>query len=311
VIGSLGNAGAGYGGRVSQTATTFGTALAFWGGGAGAWAYSRGGYQTLSSPGQWLGRQSVAGQSLAVPLILLAVGSSGLIVNRLGAAFLRMVEGDWPRWLTPLYGRLVNRRTRRALAEDRAWDQAQRDFEASPTLTARLVVTRTVLARRRRYRPAYPNYLLPTKVGNILRAAEIRVLEKYGLANDVVWPRILLVLPEPAASQVTAARGAVDRAVAAVVWGLLFCAFAALTPFVVPIGLAIAVIALLVVVPARVRALTDLMESVYDLHRHALYRQLSWPVPSNPSEDRAQGARLSDYLRKGSNAAEPLFTVPS
>jgi len=309
MIGYTRNVSSGYGGRVSRTVTTFATAFAYWGGGLGAWAYSRGGYQSVSSPGQWLGRQSVAGQSLIIPLFLLAVGSSGLVVNRLGAAFLHLVEGDWPRWTVPLYNRLVARRTRRALAEDRAWEQAQRDFASSPTLTARLVVTRNVLNRRRRYRPVYPNYLLPTKVGNIVRAAEIRVAEKYGLANDVVWPRILLVLPEPAASQVTAARDGVDRAVAAVVWGLLFCAFAGLTPFVVPIGLAIAAIALLVVVPARVRALTDLMESVYDLHRDALYRQLRWPAPLNPSEDRAQGARLSDYLRKGSSAPEPLFTV--
>jgi hypothetical protein len=309
MIGSMGNAGAG--GRVGSAATTFATALAFWGGGIGAWAYSRGGYQTMSSAGQWLGLQSVAGRILTVPTFLLAVASSGLLVSRLGAVFLRLVEGDWPRWAVPLHDRLVARRARRALAEDRAWEQAQRDFESSPTLTARLVVTRNVLARRRRYRPAYPNYLLPTKVGNILRAAEIRVLEKYGLANDVVWPRILLVLPEPAASQVTAARTALDRAVAAVVWGLLFCSFAALTPLVVPIGLAIAAIALLVVVPARARALTDLMEAVYDLHRDALYRQLRWPVPANPAEDRAQGTRLSDYLRKGSAAAEPLFTVSS
>jgi hypothetical protein len=311
MIGYVGNVGAGYGSRVGRTATTFATALAFWGGGIGAWAYSRGGYQTVSAPAQWLGRQPAPSMALLIPLFLLAVGSSGLIVNRLGAVFLRLVEGDWPRWTAPLYERLVARRTRRASADDRAWEQARRDFESSPTLTARLVVTRNVLDRRRRYRPAYPNYLLPTKVGNILRAAEIRVAEKYGLANDVVWPRILLVLPEPAASAVTAARGGVDRAVATTVWGLLFCAFAPLTPFVIPIGLAIAAIALLVVVPARVRDLTDLMESVYDLHRDALYRQLRWPLPTNPGEDRAQGVRLSDYLRKGLNAAEPLFTVPS
>jgi hypothetical protein len=311
MIGSVGNVGVGYGGRVGRSASTFATALAVWGGGMGAWAYSRGGYQAVSLPGQWLGRQPAANQALLIPLFLLAVGSSGLIVNRLGAVFLRFVEGDWPRWTVPLYHRLVARRTRRALAEDRAWEQARRDFDSSPTLTARLVVTRNVLDRRRRYRPAYPNFLLPTKVGNILRAAEIRVAEKYGLANDVVWPRLLLVLPEPAASRVTAARRAVDRAVATVVWGLLFCAFAALTPLVVPIGLAVAAIALLVAVPARVRDLTDLMESVYDLHRNELYRQLRWPLPMNPGEDRAQGVRVSDYLRNGLNAAEPLFTTPS
>ena len=309
MIGSTGNTGASNANRVGSVASTFATALAFWGGGIGAWAYSSGGYRSMYSPSQWVGKQPVVGQALIIPAVLLAVGSSALVVNRIGSVFLRLVEGDWPTWMVPLHHRLVARQTRRARAQDRAWEQAQRDFESSPTLTARLVVTRDVLTRRRRYRPAYPNYLLPTKVGNILRAAEIRVLEKYGLANDVVWPRILLVLPEPAASQVTAARSALDSAVATVVWGLLFCVFAALTPLVVPIGLAIAAIALLVVVPARVRALTDLMESVYDLHREALYRQLRWPVPVNPAEDRAQGVRLSDYLRKGSNATEPLFTV--
>jgi hypothetical protein len=89
---------------------------------------------------------------------------------------------------------------------------------------------------------------------------------------------------------------------------VLFCCFAAFTPLVVPIGLALAASAVLVVLPARVRTLSDLMEAAYDLHREALYRQLRWPVPTDPKDDRAQGMRLSAYLRDGSDSTDPTFT---
>jgi hypothetical protein len=284
------------------------SALVYWMGGMGAWAYSRGGVNALSAPGQWFGRQPGATQAAVVPAVLAAVVATGLVVNQLVGGALRMFEGRWPSWTAPLHHWLVARRTRRAAAEDDAWEHARNWLQPPATPTARQVLAYTSLEQRRRRRPALPNYLLPTKVGNILRAADLRIGDKYGLDNAAVWPRLLLILPDPARTQLATARAAVDRTTTAAVFGVLFCCFAAFTPLVIPIGLALTAGAVLVVLPARVQALSDLMEAAYDLHREALYRQLRWPVPTNPKDDRAQGMRLSAYLRDGSDSTDPTFT---
>jgi hypothetical protein len=69
--------------------------------------------------------------------------------------------------------------------------------------------------RRMHLRPARPWQYMPTRTGNILRAAETRPAEKYGLNTVIVWPRLWLLLPGPVRDEPTAARAALDSAVAA------------------------------------------------------------------------------------------------
>jgi hypothetical protein len=98
--------------------------------------------------------------------------------------------------------------------------------------------------------------------------------------------------------------------VAAAVWGVLFCAFAPLTPLAVPVGLAVAVVAVVFVVPSRAQVFADMVEAAYDQHRTVLYRQLRWPMPANPRREREEGARLTAYLWRGSDDDTPTFTPP-
>ena len=86
------------------------------------------------------------------------------------------------------------------------------------------------------------------------------------------------------------------------------------TPFTllaVPIGLAVAIVAVTVVLPARAQAFGDLIEAAYDLHRTGLYQQLRWPLPANPGEEHACGRQLTAYLRRGSDTTTPTFTPPT
>lgn len=58
--------------------------------------------------------------------------------------------------------------------------------------------------------PAHANRLMPTRLGNVLRAAESGVEDKYGIDPVPCWPALWLVLPDETRTEVTAARASLD-----------------------------------------------------------------------------------------------------
>lgn len=284
-------------------------ALIFWLGGLAAWTYHRGGLHTLGTQ-KWLAGQTTIIQAAVILTALLGVAASGILIARAATPALRLLEGYWPGWTSPLRRRLCDRLAERAAAEAPAWQRAQaRLQEADPTAEDLAAYAR--LERRRRRRPASAAYFMPTPIGNILRAAERRPVDKYGLDTVAVWPHLWLLLPEATRAELRAARAAVDTAVVTAIWGILFCAFTPFTWLAVPIGLAIAAIAVTRVTPVRAQAFGELIEAAYDLHRTAIYHQLRWPLPANPQEEHRSGAQLTTYLRRGSDSTTPAFTAGS
>lgn len=284
-------------------------ALIFWLGGFAAWTYHRGGLHTLSGQA-WLKGQTSVEQVAVIVVSLLAVTLSGLVVERAATPALRLLEGYWPSWTGPLCRRLTSRLARRAADEATAWQAAYARIQgADPSAEDFAVYAR--VERRRRRRPASAEYFLPTPIGNILRAAERRPVEKYGLDTITVWPHLWLVLPETTRNELRAAHASLDAAIAAALWGMLLCAFTPFAWVVIPIGLTVAVIAVSVVVPSRAQVFGELIEAAYDLHRAALYEQLRWPLPANPRQEHRAGSELTSYLRRGSDKAFPIFTVPA
>ena len=284
-------------------------ALIFWLAGFAAWAYHRGGLHTLSDE-RWLKGQTSVEQVVVIVVTLLVVGVSGLMVGWAATPILRSLEGYWPFWTGLLRSRLADWLAKRAAAEAPAWQEAYARVEGdNPTAEDQAAYAR--LERRRRQRPAAARYFLPTPIGNILRAAERRPVDKYGLDTIVVWPHLWLLLPETTRSELRSARVSLDTAVAAAIWGVLFCTFGIFAWIAVPIGLAAAVIAVAVVAPGRAQVLGELVEAAYDLHRTAVYQQVRWPLPDNPEEERRVGPQLTAYLRRGSNLSSPTFTSTS
>jgi hypothetical protein len=307
----LGKFWEGIGGRLADRwAAVSVPALVFWLGGLLAWAYGAGGMDRLFGKSGWLDTQRVAAQIAVLVVALLAVAGSGVVVNRATGWVLRLLEGYWPRWLGPLRRRLVLRARTRAEAQGAAWQRLAQAVLA-PTAAVPTVEQVTEFARldqRRRRRPNRASLIMPTRIGNILRAAESWPADKYGLDGVVVWPRLWLVLQDSTRKELLAARAELDSAVGVVLWGVLFCSFAPWTLLVVPVGLGLAAAAVTVWVPARAEAFADLVESTYDVYRIDLYRQLRWPPPTNPSEERALGERLTTYLWRGSDDPSPTFT---
>jgi len=287
-------------------------ALIFWLGGLVAWTYHRGGPHTLTSHTHWLDRQTTATQITVIVTALLTVAASAILVNQTATPALRLLEGYWPRWTGPVRDRLAGWLAARATAEQSTWQAAAAQVQPPAIPTARQVDTYTRLEHRRRRRPspAAPGYFLPTPIGNILRAAERRPIDKYGLDTVILWPRLWPALPETTRHDLLAARTALDSAAAAAVWGLLFCGFAPLTPLVIPIGLTVTAVAVVIAIPDRAQVFGDLIEAAYDQHRTVLYTQLRWPLPTNPSQEHEYGQKLTAYLWRGSDATTPTFTPP-
>jgi hypothetical protein len=285
-------------------------ALVFWLGGLLAWISGHGGLHELTTFTDWLNRQSAPVQVATMIIVLLGLTASAVIVQRLTLPALRLLEGYWPSWLGPLRQRLISRVERRAEADDDTWQQLAPHVQPPALPSAELLAAFARVDSARRRRPNIANRYMPTRIGNILRAAESWPVDKYGLDAVAVWPRLWLVLPEATRQQLASARTALDSAVAVSIWGLLFCAFTAWSPLALPVGLVVTAACITFWIPTRAELYGDLLEAAYDLYRADLYQQLRWPLPVNPEQEHSQGQQLTSYLWRGSDTAEPNFKPP-
>jgi hypothetical protein len=155
----------GVGGKLADRwATVAGPALLFWLGGLLAWAHHAGGLHRLSTPTDWLNGRTILTQIAVVLTALLAVLASGMLVDRLTFPALRLLEGYWPGWTTPLRRRLVQHKRDGAAAEDADWQKFAAEVLTRPeSATAEQLTVFARLDSRRRRRPSDPNRSCPLR----------------------------------------------------------------------------------------------------------------------------------------------------
>ncbi|MGW3960051.1 hypothetical protein ACWED2_09515 [Amycolatopsis sp. NPDC005003] len=284
-------------GRASQR--MFGAALlaaAFLGAAVGAWSSHDGG-ALITRTTRWLAGRSGFEQGLATAAVLVGVTLVAGIVLGMTPRVLRWLQGYWPTWLDPVRARLVRRITSAADRDAGTMQELERDQRTDSRLDQRL-----------RQLPSIAERYMPTKLGNLARAAQTRPIDKYGLDPVAIWPQLFLVMPEPTQKELTGAVNGLERAVMAVCWCVLFVVLGPWVWWAAPLGIAAAVLLQRTVVHGAARTHAELMEAAIDLHRLDLYRKLRWPLPANPAEERALGEQLVSYLRYGSDSAKPMFT---
>jgi hypothetical protein len=64
---------------------------------------------------------------------------------------------------------------------------------------------------------------MPTRLGNLLRAAERKPLEKYGLDAIICWSRLWMLLPDAVKKDLQESRADLNNAARVWLWSLLFC----------------------------------------------------------------------------------------
>ncbi|GAA2706530.1 hypothetical protein [Actinoplanes palleronii] len=272
-------------------------ALVFWLAGALAWA---GDAATLRARGHAFTRLTGTEQVLCLVGGLLLVAASTAVAERVTPTLLSWLEGYWPagrpRWL---WNRLVALARRRRHRWRDQWGRLRRTGER----TAHDRTREGVLAGRLHRMPP-EDALMPTLLGNTLRAAELRTARRYGLDPVIAWPRLWPLLSETARQDITGARAQLDAAGRAVLWAVAAAVWATLVWWLVfPALLAAVAIYRASALPAAA-IYADLVEAAFDTQRFALYEALRLPPPSTPDDEPAAGRALTAYLWEG-------FTPPA
>jgi hypothetical protein len=140
---------------------------------------------------------------------------------------------------------------------------------------------------------------MPTRLGNVLRAAEQRPSVKYGLDVAVTWPMLWLLLDKDTREEVANARSALNGSVTLLLWAVLSLVWTALAWWVAPIAVGVALAVYYVPVLSSAQVYGDLMGSVYDIRRTCLYDALRWPLPATPAGEQKDGRALTMYLWRG------------
>lgn len=253
-------------------------------GGLGALVVSGVGWPTaahwwLSQPGQF--------QAVLLVVTLAWITFWAYLVAALIPAFIRSAEGYWPRWLSWLSGWCRNRHRARqaALAKDTA-----------------------AFSRWHAEYPLRAANVMPTRLGNILRAAEDHALDRYGINAIVVWPRLYVLLPDQFTAAMAAAKTPLDLMV---VIGALATAFTiagtAIAAIMLPWYAALAcaaggLLAACLAYAGAIRAArpyAQLIRAGFDVHRGLLLDAIGLRRPRTFGEEHSQWQQLSHLLLQG------------
>ena len=250
----------GLGGKLAEQwiATLLTPAFVFWAGGAVA-LLQRFGWTSIST---WFNQQPEALQIFLLIGVFCLIVASAFVVQRFDFSVLRFLEGYWYPWLNPVrrwcikrqfaHSRTLNlnyQHIARELKQSQLTGPQESEFyvlqqldpaELTPEQEVKLTNFTKLIQRRAEqqnefaqldwqlmHRPLF-NQLMPTRLGNILRAAEQRPLERYGLDAIICWSRLWLLLPDAVKKDLQEARADLNSAARVWLWSLLFIGWVSL-----------------------------------------------------------------------------------
>src|ERR1700730_855548 len=158
--------------------------------------------------------------------------------------------------------------------------------------------------------------VLPTRLGNILKAAEDHALNRYKINSVVVWPRLYVVLPDQIVSAIAAAKAPLDLMAIIGALGAVFT-FAGtivaliLLPWWAPLaclagGLLVTWFAYMGAVQAG-RPYAQLIRAAFDVHRSLLLDAAGLTRPTSYAAERPQWKQVSPLSPPGTPAG-PLHS---
>ena len=239
-----------------------------------------------------------------VLLGFLALLGVAILSQPLQLPLVRLMEGYWPRGADALaQARRDAHRKRRAQLEAAQLLTAERADSESDREGEREARAQAAWRLRKLYPP--DPLVMPTALGNALRAAEDRAGRRYGLDTIAVWPRLYPLLSDRVLGIVDDERTQLDMAVrfSAV---LVLAALASLGLLITQgwlllVSAAVAVLAWLSYKGAVGAAVAygEGLETAFDLHRFDLLRALHLPLPASADEERALNAQVTAFLLQG------------
>lgn len=295
----------GLGGKLAdQWVTTILTpAFAFWLGGFIVWVIHTG-LDPLKTLEMQLNQLTPIAQGAVLVGGLLVVVVSSSAIQRLDLTTLRWLEGYWPGWLNWLRNKLARWQHNVMRTKQKRFDDLEAKY-AQKSISPDERRERVSLGLELRLAPELSKEYMPTKLGNILRAAENRPSERYGLVTTICWPRLWLILPDATKQELTDARATLDTAARTFLWSLLFLSWTIWAWWVPLVTLVFALWAYRWALSAA-EVYGDLLEAAFDLHRFELYEALRFPPPQDTWTELERGNQLTAYLLYGL-VAEPVI----
>ena len=271
----------------------FGPAFLFWSGGVGLYTWNRG-FDKVMADAQAL---TLIQQGTWIFLGLLTLVFSSMLMNAIRFPILRLLEGYWP-WPFNYLGLGIT--YFRKLIFQKKYDDLRslKTTETERKLDRKEKEKLTRLEVWVHWNPVKASELMPTTLGNILRARERSPKRKYGFDAVICWPRIWPLLPENVRNDLIASRSSLDQLIELWFWGLLFLLWSTQSPWAVVIGLLWMFLSYGISLQAAM-AYGDLLESAFDLHRLSLYDAIGWNRPKNSDEEKELGAQLTEFLWRG------------
>jgi hypothetical protein len=278
------------------------SAFLFWAGGLIAWI-SKFGWIALE---KWFSSQEQIAQITIVIAAFLIVSVSAIVMQRFNLLAINLLEGYWPSWLRRPKRWLIQRKAQKVAKMEKRFQNLAR--QEIGNLSAEEHDEYATLDQQLMYIPATLNQLMPTELGNILRAAELRSQDKYGLHSLICWPRLWLLLSSDVKKELEDARTLLNTGANLWLWSIMFLIWTIWTWWAIPISLIVAFFAYRWMVNIA-KTYGELLDASFDLYRNDLYKLLRWPLPENPLEERQAGKQVSDYLWRGSDTSIPTFRV--
>ncbi|MER5385244.1 hypothetical protein ABT040_34085 [Streptomyces sp. NPDC002688] len=236
-------------------------------------------------------------QTLAEALLLITACTAvlALLLHPFQIRAVRVLEGYWDRWTATagIAGVLVEMQRRRWQALRGRAEQATRDERARRARAD---------ARRRLALQPPAEVLLPTALGNALRAGELSAGERYGLTTLSSWPRVYMQVSHRMSEVLSSARDTLDAAVN-LCWSFLALTAASAVAlheepsqwWLCGTALASAAVAYRGAVIAA-QTYAGLMHVVYDLHRFDLLEAMHYRLPPDREAEEEVFVQVSDLL---------------
>ncbi|MFJ4101275.1 hypothetical protein [Amycolatopsis japonica] len=261
-----------------------------------------------------------------VLLALLVITLLTVLVQPFQVRMIRLLEGYWEGWwltaqLAPVLVEYQTRKTEALAARiNRLEDELDR-LESRPRAETlqeqrrrQRVASRVVSAQRRAMAKLerYPRKkesgqaqipLLPTALGNALRAGETSAGERYGLNTLSSWPRLYPLLSDKLSSVQASARDSLDAAANFCINFFLVFVIAVVALADEPKAYWIPALALVLCCMSYVGAVsaavtfTTYIRVAYDLHRFDLLKAMHHKLPDTASAEYDQFAQLSEFFR--------------
>lgn len=154
--------------------------------------------------------------------------------------------------------------------------------------------------------PTQPDQVMPTRLGNILKNAELYPLDRYKIDAVLIWPRLYNLLPERFVQTIAEARGALDfmlvisslsGAFVLFAGGYLLIAGATWWYFMICFfgGLLIAWLAYKGALGSAM-VYAQQIKVAFDLYRNDLLKQMHLPPPTTPDEEKTQWNEVVQFL---------------